>query len=119
MPSEGAPVTIFQKIIDREIPADIVFEDDEVLAFRDVNPQAPTHILVIPKKPIVSVAEAGPADAALLGRLLLVAAEIARQQGLEEGGYRLVTNVGRDGGQSVFHLHVHLLGGRPMGWPPG
>lgn len=112
-------MTIFQKIIDREIPADIVFEDDEVLAFRDVNPQAPTHILVIPKKPIVSVAHAAPEDAALLGRLLLVAAEIARQQGLEEGGYRLVTNVGRDGGQSVFHLHVHLLGGRPMGWPPG
>ncbi len=115
----GAPVTIFQKIIDREIPADIVFEDDELLAFRDVNPQAPTHVLIIPKRPIASVAHADGADAALLGRLLLAGAEIARQLGLDEDGYRLVTNVGRDGGQSVFHLHVHLLGGRAMGWPPG
>ena len=111
--------TLFGKIIDGEIPADIVYEDDHVVAFRDVAPVAPTHILVIPRKPIVSVAHATADDSELMGRLLLAAAQVAREQGLEESGYRLVTNVGRDGGQSVFHLHVHLIGGRSFGWPPG
>ena len=112
-------MTIFQKIIDGDIPADKLFEDDEVLAFRDIQPQAPTHILVIPKKPIVSIAEATEDDCSVLGRLLLVAARIAEQEGIAEDGYRLVTNIRGQGGQSVDHLHVHLLGGRQMTWPPG
>ncbi len=112
-------MTIFQKIIDGEIPASKVYEDDEVLAFRDIQPQAPVHILVIPKKPIVSAATAQPEDEALMGKLMLTAAQVARQEGLEEAGYRLVTNIGRAGGQSVYHLHIHVLGGRQMVWPPG
>jgi histidine triad (HIT) family protein len=111
--------TIFQRIIDGEIPADKVYEDDEVLAFRDINAQAPTHVLVIPKRPIVSIATATPADQALIGKLMLVAAQVARDAGLEADGYRLVTNIGTDGGQSVAHLHIHVLGGRRMTWPPG
>ncbi|NOY24289.1 MAG: histidine triad nucleotide-binding protein [Oligoflexia bacterium] len=112
-------MTIFQKIISRETPADIVYEDDEILAFRDIAPQAPTHIVIIPKTQIRSVAAAGPKDAVLLGRLMLVAAEIARDLGIDESGYRLVTNINRHGGQSVMHLHIHLLGGRQLSWPPG
>ena len=112
-------MTIFQMIIDGEIPAFKVYEDDDVLAFRDIQPQAPVHILVIPKRPIISVATAGPDDEALMGKLLLTAAKVARQEGLEEAGYRLVTNIGREGGQSVYHLHIHVLGGRQMVWPPG
>ena len=112
-------MTIFQKIIDREIPADIVYEDDDVLAFKDIAPQAPVHVVIIPKKPIVSVAHAEAGDAALLGRLLLAGATVARDLGIEGSGYRLVTNVNQHGGQSVFHLHVHLLGGRQLSWPPG
>jgi histidine triad (HIT) family protein len=112
-------MSIFAKIIRREIPADIVHEDDLCLAFRDIQPQAPTHILVIPKKPIARVAEATEEDTALLGHLLLTAKAIARQEGLTESGFRLVINNGRNGGESVPHLHVHLLGGRPLGWPPG
>jgi histidine triad (HIT) family protein len=111
--------TIFGKIIRKEIPAQIVFENEKALAFRDINPVAPVHILVIPKKPITSVASATPQDRELLGELLLVAAEVARQEGLEEGGYRIVSNIGVDGGQTVFHLHLHIIGGRPMLWPPG
>lgn len=111
--------TIFQRIIDGEIPADKVYEDDEVLAFRDINAQAPTHVLVIPKRPIVSMATATDADQVLIGKLMMVAAQVARAEGLEADGYRLVTNIGTDGGQSVFHLHIHLLGGRQMTWPPG
>ena len=114
-----AEETIFAKIIRKEIPASIVFENESVLAFRDVSPQAPVHILIIPKKPLRDVAAATSADKELMGELLLVAAEIARQEGLEENGYRIVVNTGRDGGQSVFHLHLHLLGGRSLGWPPG
>ena len=110
--------TIFSKIIRKEIPADIVYEDDLALAFRDVAPQAPVHILVIPKQPIVSISEATDADADLLGHLLLTVKRVATQQGLEEG-YRIVINTGKDGGQTVFHLHLHLLGKRPMSWPPG
>jgi histidine triad (HIT) family protein len=110
---------IFEKIIAREIPAEIIFEDAEVLAFRDVNPKAPTHVLIIPKKPIARISEAVPEDEKLLGHLLLQAAEVARQLGLERTGYRLVINSGRDGGETVPHLHVHILGGRGLAWPPG
>jgi histidine triad (HIT) family protein len=111
--------TIFGKIIRREIPAQIVYETETVLAFRDISPQAPVHILVIPKRPISSVAALKVDDAGLIGDVVLAAAEIARREGLAEGGYRLVTNIGHDGGQTVPHLHFHLLGGRHMGWPPG
>ena len=111
--------TIFGKIIRREIPASIVFENETVLAFRDINPQAPTHILIIPKKPIVSIAEATTQDQTLLGELLLVAQQLAVSEGISESGYRLVFNTGGDGGQAVFHLHLHLLGGRRLSWPPG
>ena len=110
--------TIFGRIIRGEIPASIVHDDDRCLAFHDVAPQAPVHVLVIPKKPIPSLAEASAEDANLLGHLMTVATEIARTIGLT-GGYRLVVNCGPDGGQSVDHLHIHLLGGRPLGWPPG
>lgn len=110
--------TIFGKIIRREIPANIVYEDDLCLAFRDVAPQAPVHILVIPKKPLPNLISAGPEDQALLGHLLLIAKQVAAQEGLENG-YRLVINTGEEGGQTVFHLHVHLLGGRALAWPPG
>jgi histidine triad (HIT) family protein len=110
--------TIFKRIIDREIPADIVHDDDHCMAFRDVNPQAPTHVLVVPKKEIVSLNEISEVDEMLIGHLFAVAAKIARQLGLENG-YRTVVNCGKGGGQSVDHLHVHLLGGRAMNWPPG
>ncbi len=110
--------TIFTKIIKREIPAQIVHEDDRCVAFRDIHPQAPTHILIIPRKPIARVGEAALADADLLGHLLLTAAVIAKKEKLD-GGYRLVLNNGRDGGETVPHLHLHLLGGRLMNWPPG
>ena len=112
-------MSLFQKIIDKEIPADIVYEDDRCLAFRDIQPQAPVHVLIIPKKAITSLAAAADEDAALLGHILLKARDIAAELGLSEDGYRLLTNVGKNGGQSVFHLHFHLLGGRPMEWPPG
>ena len=111
-------MTIFQRIIDREIPADIVFEDERCLAFRDLNAQAPTHILIIPKQPISSLADVSDADEAVLGHLLVVARQIADQQQLTNG-FRTVINSGRDAGQTVNHLHVHLLGGRAMNWPPG
>lgn len=111
--------TIFSKIIRKEIPADIVYEDDDFLAFRDIRPQAPTHVLVIPKEPLPSVADATTTHANLLGRLLLKAAEISRSLGVDATGYRLVINHGEDGGQTVAHLHVHLLAGRALQWPPG
>ena len=111
--------TIFDKIIRREIPADIVYEDDELLAFRDVNPQAPVHVLFIPKKPIATLDDATAEDAALLGRLLLAAADYARREGFAAQGYRTVLNCNEYGGQTVFHLHLHLLAGRHMHWPPG
>ena len=112
-------MTIFGKILAGEIPADFVYQDDDIVAFRDIQPQAPVHILVIPRKPIVSVAHATPEDTPLMGKLLQVAATVAREQGLETNGYRLVTNIGGDGGQSVYHLHIHILGGRALSWPPG
>ena len=110
--------TIFSKIIRREIPADIVYEDDLTLAFRDVNPVAPVHILIIPKKPLISLAEADASDLELLGQLLLTVKQVATQEKLEKG-YRVVINTGEDGGQTVFHLHLHLMGKRSMSWPPG
>jgi histidine triad (HIT) family protein len=110
--------TIFQRIIDKEIPADIIHEDDQCLAFRDISPQAPTHVLVIPKQAIASLADAQDDDAALLGHLMIIARKVAKQEGLT-GGYRAVLNCGPDGGQSVDHLHVHVLGGRKLAWPPG
>lgn len=110
--------TIFKRIIDREIPADILYEDDRCLAFRDVSPQAPTHLLVIPKQEIPSLAHAAPADAALLGHLLDVVRQLAVQLKLDDG-YRVIINSGPAAGQSVDHLHLHLLGGRSLSWPPG
>lgn len=112
-------MTLFEKIIARQIPAQIVYEDDRVLAFRDIKPEAPTHILIVPKKPIPRIAESGTDDQAVLGHLLLKAAEVASQCGLKEGGYRLVINNGPDAGESVPHLHCHILGGRRLNWPPG
>lgn len=111
--------TIFQKIIDREIPARIAHEDAHCIAIHDINPQAPVHVLVVPKKPIARVGEATVADQALLGHLLLTAAALAKELGVADSGYRLVINNGADGGESVPHLHVHLLGKRPLAWPPG
>jgi histidine triad (HIT) family protein len=112
-------LNIFQKIIAREIPADIVYEDDFVVAFRDNNAQAPTHLLIVPRKNIPCVAEAKPEDAKILGHLLLKAAEVAEKAGLKKTGYRLVINNGADAGESVPHLHCHILGGRRLAWPPG
>ena len=112
-------MTLFEKIIARQIPADIVYEDDLVIAFRDIHPQAPTHILIIPKQPIPRIAEAEAADEKVLGHLLLKAAEVAAKLGLAESGYRLVFNNGRDAGEAVPHLHCHILGGRTLAWPPG
>jgi histidine triad (HIT) family protein len=113
-----AAKTLFERIVDREIPAEIVFEDEHCLAFRDINPQAPTHVLLVPKRPIPSLDHLDERDAPLLGHLLLVLRDLGRKLGLE-GGYRVVNNCGRDGGQSVDHLHFHLLGGRALDWPPG
>jgi histidine triad (HIT) family protein len=112
-------MTIFEKIVAREIPAKIAFEDDEVLAFHDVNPQAPVHVLIVPKRVIPRLAEATEPDQPLLGRLILTAAKVARDLGMSESGYRVVINSGPDAGESVPHLHVHLLGKRALAWPPG
>jgi histidine triad (HIT) family protein len=110
---------LFCKIVNREIPADIVYEDDRVLAFNDINPQAPSHVLVIPKRHVTSLNDLGPDDDALIGEVVRRAAAIASDRGLATGGFRTVFNTGRDGGQTVFHIHLHLLGGRAMTWPPG
>ena len=111
--------TLFEKIAAREIPAQIVYEDEKVLAFRDIHPGAPVHILIVPKKPIPRIASATSEDQSLLGHLLLKAAQVAAQEGLDQTGYRLVINNGRDAGESVPHLHLHILGGRLLEWPPG
>jgi len=111
--------TLFEKIVAREVPAQIVYEDDLVLAFRDIKPGAPVHVLIVPKKPIPRIAEAKPEDHKVLGHLLLKAAEVAKSLGLNEGGYRLVINNGPNAGESVPHLHLHILGGRQLSWPPG
>lgn len=114
-----AEKTLFEKICDQEIPATIVHEDERCVAFRDISPQAPVHILIIPRKAIPRVGLAGEGDEALLGHLLLTAAAVARNEGIADSGYRLVINNGPDGGEAVPHLHVHLLGGRQLQWPPG
>ena len=113
------PSNVFARILRKEIPADVLHEDEQCLAFRDVAPQAPTHFLVIPKKEIATLDDATPEDAALLGHLLVTAARIARELGVSDGGSRVVVNNGGGAGQTVFHLHVHVLAGRPMTWPPG
>lgn len=110
---------LFCKMIRGEIQPNTVYEDDRVLAFRDINPQAPTHVLVIPKEHIATINDLGPGDTSLVGELYLAAQEVARSEGLAESGYRTVMNCGRDAGQAVFHIHLHVLGGRPMHWPPG
>ena len=112
-------MTLFEKIVAREIPAKIVFEDEDVLAFHDVNPQAPVHVLIVPKRVISRLAQTSESDQALLGKLILTAAKVARDLGVSESGYRVVINSGRDAGESVPHLHVHLLGKRALAWPPG
>ena len=111
--------TLFQKICDKEIPAAIVYEDEHIVAFRDIKPVAPTHVLIIPRKPIATLEDATAADHAVLGHLLLKASAIAKELGLVAGGYRLVLNNGRDAGQEVPHLHFHLIAGRKLAWPPG
>ncbi|VFQ67469.1 unnamed protein product [Cuscuta campestris] len=120
VPSADSP-TIFDKIINKEIPANIVYEDDQVLAFRDINPQAPVHILLIPKVKdgLSGLSKAEEKHCEILGRLFYTAKLVAKQEGLDENGFRLVINDGRDGCQSVYHLHLHLLGGRQLNWPPG
>ena len=111
--------TLFARIIRREIPADIVYEDDEVLAFRDINAQAPTHVLFIPRRPIATLNDLVEDDALLVGKLVLAATRYAKAQGFADDGYRCVINCNRDGGQSVYHIHLHLLAGRQLTWPPG
>lgn len=111
--------TIFSKIAAGEVAADILYEDDQAVAFRDVNPQAPVHILVIPRKAIPTLNQVTPDDAGLIGHLFLVAAKVAAQEGIAETGYRTVVNCNAGAGQTVYHLHLHVLGGRPMQWPPG
>jgi histidine triad (HIT) family protein len=118
----GAEITmssIFTKIINREIPAAIVYEDDECIAFRDIDPKAPVHILLVPKKEIPSLAKVTEEDKSLLGHLLLKASEIAKAEGISDSGYRIVINTNKEGGQEVYHIHLHILGGRQMTWPPG
>ncbi len=112
-------MTIFEKIAARQIPAQFVHETDEFFVIRDVNPQAPVHVLIVPKRVIPRIGEASAEDAVLLARMLLAAPEIAKKVGVDETGYRLVLNNGRDAGESVPHLHIHLLGGRSLQWPPG
>ncbi len=112
-------MTLFEKIICREIPAKIVHEDDDLIAFHDVNPQAPVHVLIVPKRVISRVGQAESGDVALLGKLLFASRVVAEKLGVADSGYRLVINHGPDAGESVPHLHVHLLGGRPLAWPPG
>lgn len=111
--------TLFDKILSREIPADIVFEDEHVLAFRDIHPQAPVHVLFIPKRPVATLNDLAPGDEAVVGRLAMAAAAFAKREGFADDGYRVVMNCNRDGGQTVFHIHLHLLAGRAMQWPPG
>ena len=111
--------TIFGKIARGEIDTDLIYEDDDVVAFQDISPQAPTHLLVIPRKPIPTLNDAEPEDAELIGKLFLAAARIAKQAGIAEAGYRTVINCNAGAGQTVFHLHLHVLGGRPLQWPPG
>ena len=111
--------TIFEKIIDKEIESTLLYEDDQVIAIEDINPVAPTHILIIPKKKIATINEIGPEERPLIGHMIFIARNIAKEAGIDESGYRLVFNTNEDGAQSVYHIHLHLLGGRKMTWPPG
>ena len=114
-----AEKTLFQKIADREIPADIIYEDDLCLCFKDISPQAPIHLLIVPKKPIVRIGQAQDEDQEILGHLLLMARKVAEQEGFAEAGFRTVINNGNHGGEAIPHLHLHILAGRQMNWPPG
>ena len=111
--------TIFDKIVNREIPADIIFEDDDIIAFNDINPQAPVHILIVPKKRIKTLNDISIEDEQLIGRMFIVAKFLANKTNISESGYRTIFNCNDDGGQTVYHIHLHLLGGRPLNWPPG
>ncbi|MCK4558470.1 MAG: histidine triad nucleotide-binding protein [Calditrichia bacterium] len=111
--------TIFSQIIDKKKPAEIIFEDEEVIAFKDINPQAPVHVLIVPRKPIPKLTDADESDTAILGKMVMVARQIAKDFGLDEDGFRLLLNEGKNGGQTIYHLHFHLLGGRRLMWPPG
>jgi histidine triad (HIT) family protein len=116
----GCPVScLFCKIASGEIPAHIIFENDDILAFRDIHPQAPTHVLVIPKRHIETLNHAEVADESLLGQMVLTAQNVAKKEGLDQAGYRLVMNINQHGGQTVYHIHLHMMGGRQMSWPPG
>ncbi len=111
--------TIFSQIINKKKPAEIIFEDEEVIAFKDINPQAPVHVLIVPRKPIPKLTDADESDTAILGKMVMVARQIAKDFGLDEDGFRLLLNEGKNGGQTIYHLHFHLLGGRRLMWPPG
>ena len=111
--------TIFSKIINKEIPAEIVYEDDELLAFNDVNPQVPIHILIIPKKEIKTLNHLDSSNQAIVGKMVLLAKDLAKKYNIHKSGYRTIFNCNDDGGQTVFHIHLHLIGGRPLSWPPG
>lgn len=111
--------SIFTKVINREIPASIVYEDDEYIAFDDISPQAPVHILIVPKKPIATINDVDESDSAMLGKIFVIAKKIAKDKGISDDGYRLVFNCNEGAGQTVFHIHCHLIGGRTMNWPPG
>ena len=111
--------TIFSQIINRKKPAEIIFEDDDVVAFKDINPQAPVHVLIVPRKPIPKLTDADESDTAILGKMVMIASQIAKDNSLDEDGFRLLLNQGKNGGQTIYHLHFHLLGGRRLMWPPG
>ena len=111
--------TVFSQIIERKIPAEIIYEDEEVVAFKDINPQAPVHVLIIPRKPIPKLTDADESDTVILGKMVMIARQIAKDFGLEQDGFRLLLNEGKNGGQTIYHLHFHLLGGRRLMWPPG
>lgn len=113
------PKTLFTKIIDREIPADIVYEDNEIISFKDINPQAPIHLLIVPKKVIPTLNDLADSDFELIGKMFKVAQKLAKENNLSESGFRTVFNCNEDGGQTVYHLHLHLIGGRQLHWPPG
>jgi histidine triad (HIT) family protein len=111
--------TVFSKIIEKKVPAEIIYEDEEVVAFKDINPQAPVHVLIVPRKPIPKLTDADESDTAILGKIVMIARQIAKDFNLDQEGFRLLLNEGKNGGQTIYHLHFHLLGGRRLMWPPG
>lgn len=111
--------TVFSQIIEKKKPAEIIYEDEEVVAFKDINPQAPVHVLIVPRKPIPKLTDADESDTAILGKMVMIARQIAKDFGLDQDGFRLLLNEGKNGGQTIYHLHFHLLGGRRLMWPPG